>query len=174
MFPFVRKPIGCLVVVSCLAVAHGSTSRASAAGVPANAASLDWLAGCWANEGGEPGSGEQWMPAAGGTLLGVSRTVRGGRTVEWEFVQIRETTDGRIDYVANPSGQEQAAFRLVSLEGTAAVFENPAHDFPQRILYRRDGDALRARIEGSLEGKAAHVEFPMRRRDCEAPLGRTP
>ena len=32
------------------------------------AAALAWLAGCWASEGAEPGSGEQWMPPAGGTL----------------------------------------------------------------------------------------------------------
>ncbi len=28
------------------------------------------------------------------------------------------------------------------------VFENTAHDFPQRIIYWKDGNDLRARIEG--------------------------
>jgi len=58
------------------------------------AAALAWLAGCWASEGGEPGSGEQWMPPAGGTLLGTSRTVAKGRTVAHEFMQIREQEPG--------------------------------------------------------------------------------
>ena len=34
----------------------------------------------------------------------------------------------------------------------AALFENTAHDFPQRIIYRRDADgSLLARIEGGAE-----------------------
>ena len=37
----------------------------------------------------DAGSGEQWMTPAGGTLLGISRTVAKGRTVAHEFMQIR-------------------------------------------------------------------------------------
>src|SRR6202012_23245 len=50
---------------------------------------LSWLSGCWNSEASEPGSGEQWLPLAGGTLLGVSRTVKQGKTVAFEFMQIR-------------------------------------------------------------------------------------
>ena len=50
---------------------------------------LAWLAGCWNVDGAEPGSGEHWSTAAGGTLLGTSRTVKGGKTTAFEFVQIR-------------------------------------------------------------------------------------
>ena len=49
---------------------------------------LGWLAGCWKSDGAEAGSGEQWMPVAGGSLLGMARTVRAGRTVAWEFMRI--------------------------------------------------------------------------------------
>ena len=55
---------------------------------------LAWLAGCWNVDGAEPGSGEQWSTAAGGTLLGTSRTVKGGKTTAFEFVQIRLTDPG--------------------------------------------------------------------------------
>jgi len=34
------------------------------------------------------------------------------------------------------------------------VFEDPGRDFPRRILYWRDGDALMARIEGTINGQA--------------------
>lgn len=40
-----------------------------------------------------------------------------------------------------------------------AVFENPEHDFPQRILYWRDGANLCARIEGTQKGKPAGQEW---------------
>jgi len=133
----------------------------------ARAADLDWLAGCWAAEGGEPGSGEQWTAPAGGTLLGVSRTVRGGRTVAHEFLQIRETDDGGVVYVALPSGQAEASFRLVARGAREVTFADPEHDFPQRIRYRLAEDgALHARIEGEVDGHERAVDFTFRRVSC--------
>jgi hypothetical protein len=132
------------------------------------ATALAWLAGCWASEGGETGSGEQWMPPAGGTLLGTSRTVVKGRTVAHEFMQIREVEPGRLAFIANPSGQAQATFPVKSLGEREVVFENPAHDFPQRVIYRLDAaGVLRARIEGAVDGKPRAEDFPMRRVTCE-------
>ena len=96
-----------------LASAAGAPSAARADADPA--AALAWLAGCWASEGREPGSGEQWMPPAGGTLLGMSRTVAKGRTVAHEFMQVREVEPGRLAFIATPSGQAQATFPVKSL-----------------------------------------------------------
>lgn len=124
---------------------------------------LAWLSGCWASAGGEAGSGEMWTAPAGGTLLGVSRTVKGGRTVAHEYMQIRETGPGQIAFIALPSGQKEASFPLVRLSGQEAVFENPRHDFPQRVIYRRDGDSLTGRIEGSEGGETKAFDFPMKR-----------
>jgi hypothetical protein len=42
------------------------------------------------------------------------------------------------------------------------VFENPGHDFPQRLIYRRDGDRLTARIEGQAGGRTRTVEWAYR------------
>ncbi len=42
----------------------------------ANISRLSWLTGCWAYDGEDAGSGEYWMPPAGGTMLAISRTVR--------------------------------------------------------------------------------------------------
>jgi len=46
------------------------------------------------------------------------------------------------------------------------VFENPEHDFPQRIGYERDGDGMRAWIEGTLDGRSRRVEFAYMRVAC--------
>src|SRR6185295_10624312 len=86
-----------------------------AAAAPDDLARLGWLAGCWSSVDGEPGSGEQWMPLAGGTLLGTGRTVRQGKTVEHEFLQIREGSDGRVVYIAHPSGQKTAQFAAIQV-----------------------------------------------------------
>ena len=74
---------------------------------------------------------------------------------------------GRIHYVAKTSGQEGASFKLVSLEGTKAIFENSKHDFPQRIIYRLSGDSLIARVEGTMNGKQRGSDFPYIKIKCE-------
>ena len=106
------------------------------------------------------------MVPAGGMMLGMSRTVKQGRTVEFEFMQIRTTDAGSLAFIAKPSGQDEATFPLLRLSDTEAAFENLQHDFPQRIIYRRDGEKLRARIEGMRNGAIRAVEFPMTRAAC--------
>jgi hypothetical protein len=130
-------------------------------------ADFAWLAGCWDGSGGNRESLEQWMKPSGGTMLGMSRTVAGGKTVAYEFLQLREQ-DGDIFYVAKPSGQAEASFKLIKFANQEAVFENPQHDFPQRIMYRLEKDgSLAAAIEGTSKGKLKKIDFPMRRAKCE-------
>lgn len=153
-----RQTVITLIALAlCLPVsrAHGDTLSLD---------SLSWLTGCWVSVGGEPGSGEYWTPLAGESLFGVSRTVRGGQTVAFEFMQIRRKADGLIELVAHPSGQDTSSFRLTATTGGKIVFEDPAHDFPQRIVYQTQGpDELLAWIEGEAEGEYSRVEFPMAR-----------
>jgi len=100
-------------------------------------------------------------------MLGMARTVKNGKTVEWEHVVIRETTPGQWAYVAKPSRQPEAAFPIKEISATQVVFENPQHDFPQRIIYQRIGqDGLTARIEGSVQGKEKGLDYPMQRAAC--------
>ena len=139
---------------------------------PATAPSVErlaWLSGCWRSEGGEAGSGEQWLPLAGQTLLGASRTVRGGATVGYEFMQIRQQPDGSVVFAALPNGRNETLFTLLPGAPLEAVFENAGNDFPQRVIYRlEEGGRLRARIEGRRGGAPAGIDFPMQRTPCEA------
>lgn len=143
---------------------------ALAACAEAPAATIDdvaWIAGCWALEGAEPGSGEQWTSAAGGTMLGTNRAVRDGQTVAFEFLQIRESEDGSLIYVAAPQGQTETRFALISLGPTLVAFENALNDFPRRIIYSLTApDALLARVEGTLDGEQSAADFPMQRMPC--------
>lgn len=128
---------------------------------------IAWLAGCWRADGGEPGSIEQWMPPAGGTMLGMARTVRGGRTAEFEFMRI-VAEDGALVFVAQPSGRPPTRFPAARVGAAEAVFEQPGHDFPQRVIYAQDGaDRLRARIEGQRGGQLRGIDFPMTRTPCD-------
>jgi len=144
---------------------------ALAACTEAPAATIDdvaWIAGCWALEDAEPGSGEMWTSAAGGSMLGTNRAVRDGRTEAFEFLQIRETTDGSLVYIAAPEGKTETRFLMISIGPTLVVFENAINEFPQRIIYSLVGDdSLTARVEGDLDGEERAADFPMRRVSCD-------
>jgi hypothetical protein len=129
---------------------------------------VGWLQGCWRATRGEATVEEQWMAPRGGSMLGMGRTVRGGKTAEYELVLISEEK-GRLAYKAHPAGQPSATFLSTTASEASVVFENPAHDFPQRVGYRREGaDALQAWIEGEVNGKSRRVDFAYQRARCEA------
>jgi hypothetical protein len=131
---------------------------------------LDWMAGCWEfnTRNGAMVISEQWMKPAGGTLIGMSRTVSGGKTVGWEFIRIVTDADG-ISYIAKPhQSKDETIFKIAKWSATELIFENLAHDFPQRIIYRNAGaDSLFARIEGTRSGKLSGMDIPMKRVKCE-------
>jgi hypothetical protein len=128
---------------------------------------FSWLAGCWDGSGNGRETLEQWMKPSGQTLLGMSRTVVNGKTVAYEFMQIREQ-DGEILFIAKPSKQAETPFKLIKYADQEAVFENPQHDFPQRVIYKLEKDgSLAAAIEGTSKGKSKRIDFPMRRAKCD-------
>ncbi len=130
---------------------------------------LAWMQGCWMATGGEAGTVEQWTSADGGSMFGMSRTVKGGKTADFEFMQIREVTPGQLAFIAQPSGRAPTSFALARQDVSGFVFENTGHDFPQRVIYRADGpNALFARIEGLSKGKIKGIDFPMQRISCDA------
>ena len=130
---------------------------------------VQWLQGCWRSVRGEATIEEQWMGPRGGTMLGMGRTVRGGKTVEYEMVLIKEQND-RLAYEAHPSGQASATFVSTTVSETSVVFENAEHDFPQRVGYRREGaDTVQAWVEGQVNGTSRRIDFSYQRTRCEAP-----
>ena len=125
---------------------------------------LSSFAGSWAFDKNGRAVTEILMPPDGGTMLGISRTVAKGKTLEYEFMLLRQDADGDIYCVAKPSGQPEASFKLVLANASEAVFENPTRDFSQRISYTLKGDgSLVASTEGEKAGKFRRVEFPYQR-----------
>ena len=106
-------------------------------------ADIAWISGDWQTEpGGKRQIDEHWTTVAGASMLGMSRTVAGEKTIEFEYLRIEQRADG-IYYVAYPQGRCPGTdFKLTRASATEAVFENPQHDFPKRIIYRKTGDDL--------------------------------
>lgn len=132
---------------------------------PVSIAQLAWLQGCWSLEMGGRVVEEQWNSPRGGTMLGTSRTIKAGKTSEYEFVIIQERGDALV-YEAHPSGQAGAQFTSIKIESDQVIFENKEHDFPQRIGYRKVANGVEAWIEGTVGGKSRKIDFPYKRTSC--------
>ena len=124
---------------------------------------FEWLSGHWCSEAGGQRLEEFWLPAEGELALGVGRTVKTGKTTTFEFMRI-ETRDGVTNYISLHDGQPPVEFGLTASGEQWARFENPQHDFPKRVEYRRTSSGLHAEIAGpGKDGKQMVISFEYRR-----------
>ena len=124
--------------------------RASAGAAPEpTLAGLEFMSGCWRS--GEGGSyfEEVYTRPLPNLMLGLSIYVRDGRAVGYELTRVA-VEDGRVVLTPYPDGERSPhGFVLTTLREDEAIFEAPEHDYPKRILYRRNADGSRwARIDG--------------------------
>jgi hypothetical protein len=156
-----RSTVLSAVMLSAVVLSAGwpAAARVSSQDEAAAVERLAWLEGRWQGESGGVAMEEQWTSVRGGALLGLHRDVKAGRMVSFEFLRIQATPQGTF-YYASPNSRPPVAFRLVEAADRRAVFENPEHDFPKRILYWLDAaGALHARIEGPQGGKTVAEEW---------------
>lgn len=144
--------IGAVLALSACGVAAQNSAR----GTP------DWMSGYWLScQDGE--AAENWIGAGRGVLLGTNLSGGG-----YEFLRIAENESGDIVYYSMPGGRAPpTAFALTAHADQRAVFENPAHDFPKRIIYERDGEVMVARIDGG-EGSEQAMEWRFQRAELDA------
>jgi hypothetical protein len=129
----------------------GMAGGSLAADAQAKMAAFDWLAGHWCQEKKGQVIEESWLPARGGMLLSVGRTVAAGSVRSFEFLRL-ELREGVVTFVAQPNGLPPTPFKLTDSGSDWARFENPQHDFPRRVEYRLTPTGLRAQISGPGEG----------------------
>ncbi len=159
-----------LALGAATALAWPLTHRQASQGV--SLGQLAWFTGCWAYTSPRVIIEEHWTSPAGGSMLGVSRTLRrspgGDSTIAWEFIRLYERGTDLV-YAAQPHNQPAAEFVSERVSDVEAVFANPAHDFPQRVIYRKvRNDSLRARIEGTQNGRPRGSDFPYARVACDS------
>lgn len=129
---------------------------------------VTWLGGCWQSTAGSRVVAEMWMPADGGLMIGAGRTVVAGQARAFEHLRIRADGEALV-YTAMPSGQRETEFRSTTTSATGFTVENLAHDFPQRIIYTRTGDAaFTARVEGPGKDGPRGFDLSFRRVPCES------
>jgi hypothetical protein len=130
---------------------------------------LAWLSGCWQNSDKSADvTLEQWLSPAGGVMFGIGRTIKNDKLAEYEYTRIWQDDKGDLYFAAKLPKQDEAAFKLISAAGGEFIFENPEHDFPQRVIYKNTGkDTMAGRIEGKNNGKEMAFDYPMKRAQCK-------
>ncbi len=127
---------------------------------------VSWLTGCW---GGNVDGGtyeECWMSPVSNFMQGSGRMVVKGQIVMREHMTIEKDGDDIVMYIfgygekLKPDEQGTIGFKLTKSSKTELVFENPAHDYPQRIVYTKDKKGnIVTRIE--LVDGSKPMNFPM-------------
>ncbi|HEX8624909.1 MAG TPA: DUF6265 family protein [Allosphingosinicella sp.] len=112
-------------------------------------ATLSWLAGHWVEDRKDGWAEENWAPPRGGVMLGTGVTGQANEAKSFEFMRIAQSPeDGRLLFWGSPGGKSAVAFASVMQGRQEVVFENPKHDYPTRISYKREGDFLTAATSG--------------------------
>ncbi len=140
-----------------MAVAGASASfwaaAAPASSPPALAADPDWLEGCWTTRSGE--TREVWARGADTLLFGYNVARKDDAVAFFEQLRLEKRDDGWA-YFAYPRGNSPTRFDEADAGAGWIEVRNPAHDYPQRIKYARDGETLRAEIS-LIDGGDARV-----------------
>jgi len=138
------KRLSALLLMPCLAFAANTETG-----------SLDWLAGCWATP--DQSAQEVWVIEDEDLLLGFSVNIRDNKVGFYELMTIRRAYDNSWVFTAYPSGQAPGSFAAGEVGNQSVMFSNGEHDYPQQIMYRREGNKLLATI--SLLGGANPTHF---------------
>ncbi len=126
----------------------------------------NWLVGNWEFTQSQIPTFETWKKENDSTLSGYSYAVRNGDTIVTERLlwQIREGESYYIPTVDGQNDNEAILFKLSSSLANQWIFENPTHDFPQKITYTKiDENQLTAEISAKTDSTERKIAFPMRR-----------
>jgi hypothetical protein len=156
---FGRRKVVPLLVLTAMVTAGQAQRKASLD-------DLSWLSGCWEGRQGNAILEEIWSKPAGGSMLGLGRTVKENRTASFEFMRFREE-NGSLVFLPQPQGNAPVPFSRNDSLGGTMTSENKEHDIPPRVIYERKGPRLLlAAVEGTYKGKEEREEFQMRKVNC--------
>ena len=118
-----------------------------------------FMTGCWIMQEGERTAEECWTRGNAGLMIGSGRAWKNDVIDNWEWMRIERGKDGRLSFFASPNGVPQTAFPAVSVSDAEVVFENRAHDYPQRVRYWKTADGIAAEIALADGSKPVRYNF---------------
>ena len=128
---------------------------------------MNWLLGNWENEMPEGVLTETWTKENDSTFSGTTYFIINKEdTVHSETIILKQLND-ELFYRPTVKGQnndEPVDFKLSSESENSFSFENPKHDYPQKIVYKKVNETnLVATISGMQQGKQSSESYPMKK-----------
>ena len=123
---------------------------------------LAWLVGCWTSVTDASRSQALWTEPGGGLMLAVHLEVKSEGDTVYEFLRIEESREG-LTFSSSSNGEREIGFALRELAAERVEFQRQFPDFPSLVAYWKDGDELRAKIEGLHHGRMRTMEWRWQR-----------
>ena len=128
---------------------------------------MNWLVGQWENKMPNGELTETWKKENDSTFTGSSFFINKKDTVHSESIVLTQLKEELL-YSAIVIGQnndKSVDFKLTSSNENNFVFENPKHDYPQKIVYKKvNENSLVATISGMQQGKMSEESYEMKRK----------
>jgi hypothetical protein len=124
--------------------------------------SLSWMAGSWHGEFMGGRFEATYTSGAGGKLLSTSKSFEGTQVGFFEF-EVFEARNEDVVLTPHPMGRAAESFKLTKSDGKKAVFENPAVEFPRKLVYQIVDERLVITLTGDQNGKPTKWVFDLRR-----------
>lgn len=128
----------------------------------------NWLLGKWDTKTADGNLSENWKQLNDSTFQGESFFIKQKDTLHFETMTLQQKGE-ELFYSATVKGQNEnkaVTFKLTNKNEKQLVFENPKHDYPQKITYTLiNKDSLVASISGVQLGKPSSEKFGMKKSD---------
>lgn len=123
-----------------------------------------WIIGSWEQQTDKGIMTETWERKNDSLFVGSCYFINESDTLHTETILLEQRADS-ITYSAKVKGQnnEKAIpFTLTTAITNALVFENPTHDYPQKIVYQKNKtNGLLVTVSGILHGKKSVEKYKM-------------
>lgn len=125
---------------------------------------MEWLVGNWEQKLPDGLVSESWIKENDSTFTGKSYFTKEEDTIHLESIVLTQKDDELL-YIPTVSGQnndEPVTFKMKSDIENSFSFENPTHDYPKKITYKKVSDtSLIATISGKQQGKESNESYTM-------------
>lgn len=122
-----------------------------------------WLLGSWKNNSDQGTMTETWIKDHADSYSAKTYFVIGQDTVFRELSKLEETGSNLqcVISIEGENDEKPVTFKMTKQSEQNLVFENPKHDFPQKITYQCKEDSIIAEISGMQDGKFVKERFGM-------------
>ncbi|MBP9152416.1 MAG: hypothetical protein KBF73_09050 [Flavobacteriales bacterium] len=120
---------------------------------------LNWIIGTWEMVEGPATTTETWELINDSTFVGSGITKQSDNIVFEEELGI-EYRNGEVIYIA-VLPDKTAHFKMTDLSTNSATFEDPANDFPNKIVYVLNGEKMDITLFGIQDGKEQNIQMSL-------------